>query len=184
MRANWSLTARLDNPFRHHVGVDGGTTCDLRWVQGSVAAVAFSDGEHLDDPSKLACSSPQGTAWISPNVRACCLIFHRLDVEPPATCEGCTAPLLRWIFIDGETHCSMVRSDEVQNGPSCGAKQRRGRAVSPIAGAVVAYPTVYPFASTRTDQADPSHSGVRVGRARETTGLVACTTRGWVCGRG
>ena len=25
---------------------------------------------------------------------------------------------------DGETHCSKVRSDEVQDGPSCGAKQR------------------------------------------------------------
>ena len=37
--ADWSLTARLDDPFRHHAGVDGGTTCDLRWVQGSVAAV-------------------------------------------------------------------------------------------------------------------------------------------------
>ena len=36
---------------------------------------------------------------------------------------------------DGETHCSKVRSDEVQDGPSCGAKQRQGHAVSPIAGA-------------------------------------------------
>ena len=25
---------------------------------------------------------------------------------------------------DGETHCSKVRSDNVQDGPSCGAKQR------------------------------------------------------------
>src|SRR6476646_616478 len=27
---------------------------------------------------------------------------------------------------DGETHCSKVRSDEVRDGTSCGAKQRQG----------------------------------------------------------
>src|SRR6476660_5006842 len=27
---------------------------------------------------------------------------------------------------DGETHCSKVRSDEVQDGPSCGAKPATG----------------------------------------------------------
>src|SRR6478752_887388 len=30
------------------------------------------------------------------------------------------------------------------------------------------HPAVRPSARTRTDQADPSHSGVRIGRARET----------------
>ena len=37
----------------------------------------------------------------------------------------------------------------------CGAKQRRGRAVSPLAEAVVARPAASPSASTRTDQAAP-----------------------------
>ena len=36
---------------------------------------------------------------------------------------------------DGETLCSKVRSDEVQDGPSCGAKQRFGHALSPLAEA-------------------------------------------------
>jgi hypothetical protein len=35
---------------------------------------------------------------------------------------------------DGE-HCSMFRSDKVSNGTSCGAKQRQGHAVPPVAGA-------------------------------------------------
>src|SRR6476646_11230735 len=29
-------------------------------------------------------------------------------------------------YADGETHCSKVRSDEVQDGPSCGAKPATG----------------------------------------------------------
>src|SRR5678809_898837 len=59
---------------------------------------------------------------------------------------------------DGE-HCSRVRSDKVQDGTSCGAKQREGRAVSPIAGAGA---TIHLLCSL---------SGVRVGRARETNSL-------------
>jgi hypothetical protein len=30
---------------------------------------------------------------------------------------------------DGETHCSKFRSDEVQNGTSCGAKQQQSHAL-------------------------------------------------------
>ena len=32
---------------------------------------------------------------------------------------------------DGETHCPKVRSDKVQDGPSCGAKQRSGMRFHP-----------------------------------------------------
>ena len=47
------------------------------------------------------------------------------------------------------------RTDQV-----CGAKQRWGRAVSPLAEAVITGPAAYPSASTRTDQADHPTAGV------------------------
>ena len=100
-------------------------------------------------------------------------VSHRLDVEPPATCEGCTAP------VAAVDLCAMARrtvrrsvltksrTERVAEPSSdralqfihrlsrtapyppptlfCGAKQRRGRAVSPIAGAVVTYSNRLPF---------------------------------------
>jgi hypothetical protein len=38
--------------------------------------------------------------------------------------RGVHDPVAAVAVSDGETHCSKVRSDEVQDGPSCGAKQR------------------------------------------------------------
>ena len=44
------------------------------------------------------------------------------------TCDlrGVHDPVAAVAFGDGETHCSKVRSDEVQDGPSCGAKPATG----------------------------------------------------------
>jgi hypothetical protein len=54
--------------------------------------------------------------------------------------------------------CSKLRSDDVQDGASCGAKQRQGHAVSPIAeqeATIHLHPLsgVPRSASTGTDQA-------------------------------
>ena len=165
----------------------------FRWIAWAGAGAPDADTSPsvenppsgASDPSKLARSFPKRSS-LDQFKRARVLSFsHRLDVEPAATCEGGTAPLLRSIFIDGETHCSTfqssfqacfsggrlpcgrrpshhiqgggnqlrlrwvqgpvaavacgdgethcskVRSDEVQDGPSCGAKQRKGRAFYP-----------------------------------------------------
>ena len=102
---------------------------------------------NINDPSKLA-RSPSGAgliglllrAWtstdleifpsllVSPSqeqpglVQTCArtlILSPRVGrLEPPATCERCTAPLLRSSLGDGETPCLKVRSDEVQNGSS------------------------------------------------------------------
>ncbi len=81
-----------------------------RGQPGSVQACA-----RLNAPSKLARFPPHGGGW-SPNC----------DVAMDAGTYRCG-------HRDGDDACSKVRSDEVQDGPSCGAKQRSGHAVLSIA---------------------------------------------------
>ena len=77
------------------------------WARQDAPFSPGGDGEHLDDPSKLACF------FFLRKVDGRLLRFA-MDAGPyPGGRLG-----------DGETHCSKVRSDEVQDGPSCGAKQR------------------------------------------------------------
>ena len=52
--------------------------------------------------------------------------------SPPAIWDGCRALVATVAAGDGETPCSKVRSDEVKDGASCGAKKRHDHAVSPI----------------------------------------------------
>ena len=81
-----------------------------------------------------------------------------------------TAVARRW-----RDACSKVRSDEVQDGPS--SSHSEGPAFYPSLKQKTTilshFSGVPPSASTRTDQADPSHSGVRVGRAKETNSPYA-----------
>jgi hypothetical protein len=87
---------------------------------------------------------------------------------------------------DGETQCSKVRLDEVQDGPSLRSQATTGPCGLSSAGAKGGHPLsvplsgVPPSASTRTDQADPFLSGLRIGRAKETSGPAnfAYTGRG------
>ena len=59
------------------------------------------------------------------------LSFIEADGGVAAIREGCTGLIAAVAFGDGETHCSTVRSDKVQDGPSCGAKPRYGHAGYP-----------------------------------------------------
>ena len=123
-----------------------------------------------NDPSKLACSSIRSS--LGQSKRACARYFFSPPVgrwEPPASCERCTAPLLRSLF--GRWRDAMsegpvrTKSGTDQVG---GAKQQRHRAVSPLAEAVVTRPTsTLPRAQGLT-RLILSTSGVRVRRAKET----------------
>ena len=90
-------------------------------------------------------------------------------------------PALGW-----RCRCSLFRSREAKEGTSSGVEHmgnlvwssrssEQGDTIStispPLAEAVVTRPAAYPSASTRTDQADPPHSGVRVRQAREANSL-------------
>jgi len=62
-----------------------------------------------------------GTSW---NRNLCLFHMSVRMVGLDATCNGSHVPVAAVASGDGETHCLKVRSDEVQDGPSCGAKQR------------------------------------------------------------
>ena len=78
-------------------------------------------------PSLLVLSSGRGLidllvrAWTSTAFLVSMLRIRRIVV----TCDlrGVYDPVAAVACGDGETHYSKVRSDEVQDGPSCGAKQ-------------------------------------------------------------
>jgi len=83
-------------------------------------------------PSLLVLSSGRGLidllvrAWTSTAFLVSILRIRRIVV----TCDlrGVYDPVAAVAFGDGETHCSKVRSDEIQDGTSCGAKWRQGYA--------------------------------------------------------
>lgn len=68
-------------------------------------------------------------------------------VESSATCEELRASSLRSLTSDGE-HCPPFRSGGVSNGTSCGAKQRSGYAVQPVAGGGGSIIPTYSFTVT------------------------------------
>jgi hypothetical protein len=78
-------------------------------------------------PSKFAPSTLQRAAWISPNVRASLPTRLVRMVGLAATCERLHGRVDAVAENDGE-HCPKFRSNEVQDGTSCGAKQRQGHA--------------------------------------------------------
>jgi hypothetical protein len=76
-----------------------------------------------------------------------------------ATCEGLHGCVDAVAEGDSE-HCLKFRSDEIQNGTSCGAKQRQGHAASPLAGAgrptiLVPLPSLLMFPLTGVDWIGP-----------------------------
>ena len=134
-------------------------------------------------PSSLVPPSYEQPGSVQTCARTLFLFSSGWTVEPPASCERCTAPLLRSSFSpaqpwarqdapfaqggDGETPCLKVRSDEVRDGPSWRSQAAADRAVSPLAEAVVTRPTsTLPRAQGLTRLIHPI-SGVRVRRAQE-----------------
>ena len=78
-------------------------------------------------------SLPEKGNWSTPAIcdgcRACRCGRHS---HPPTPGRAATRPFPRWRWRDA---CLKVRSDAVRDGTSCGAKQREGHAVLPIAAA-------------------------------------------------
>ena len=52
------------------------------------------------------------------------LVSLRVDGGVSYDLRVMQGPVAAVAYGDGETHCSRVRSDEVRDGPSCGAKPR------------------------------------------------------------
>src|SRR6476660_9865162 len=84
------------------------------------------------------------------------------DSALPATCDGCKACLCGrpWRWRDA---CLKVRSGGVRDGISCGAKQREGHAVLPIAAAEATIHLQPTFWCARSARARSSRSAEQAG---------------------
>jgi hypothetical protein len=99
-------------------------SCDLRWEQRAVTAIAILTRPTPGAPGRALFPGGDGETLCSKvrskrSFQARLFLFpQRVDSALPAICEGCSTLALRSPLGDGETQCSKVHSGEAWDGPS------------------------------------------------------------------